>query len=307
MYGQRAPGGARPGNHEVAGARMARTRVTDNQFRIVVAIVALALVVVVVRLRFCYAPSLPDKPPRPTVDLAAAEKKVRASEGVYREHLASDARAVGLEAPTIDQMRVRFPHRADDSGWTLAPGDVAIEAAGLRIRAITRRPEVGKHSILALEITNTTDEPLAYRVDTRPTRGTRSCGQREAMPYNGLTIEPGETIVRGECVYKRGWGLAIDRVESVSLPPLPYVYVSKIQPVVTNLEPRLARDHRPGGRVMCEMAVPAAVISSLERGQIAWRDVIDFYGRHRCETYKFPVTYKAFSGANDPELPVTPD
>lgn len=280
---------------------------TDNQFRIVVALVALALVVLVVRLRFCYAPSLPDKPPRPKVDLAAAAKKVRASEGVYLEHLKSDARAVGIEAPTIDQMRVTFPHRADDSGWTLGPGDPPVEAAGLRIRAITRRPEVGRHPILALEITNTTESPLAYRVDTRPTRGTRSCGQREAVPYNALTIQAGATIVRGECIYKRGWRLAVDRVESVTLPPLPYVYVSKIQPVVTNLEPRLARDHRAAGRVMCDMAVPAAVISSLERGEIAWRDVIDFYGRHRCETYKFPGAYKAFSGANDPELPVTSD
>lgn len=278
---------------------------SDNQFRIIIALVAVALVVVVVRLRFCYAPSLPDKPPKPTIDLAAASSKVHASGGVYLEHLKSDARAAAIDAPSMEDMRRTLAHRADDGGWTLAPGDAPIEAAGLRIQAITRKPEAGRHLILALEISNITDEHLAYRVVTRPTRGTRSCAQREALPYNALTIEPGQTIIRGECVYKRGWALAIERVESVALPPLPYVYVSKIQPVVTNLEPRLLADHRAAHGRMCEMAVPAAVIASLERGQIAWRDIIDFYARHRCETYKFPINYKAFTGAGDPELPVT--
>jgi hypothetical protein len=48
--------------------------------------------------------------------------------------------------------------------------------------------------------------------------------------------------------------------------------------------------------------VPQAVRSGLERGEIGWRDLIDFYARHRCQTYQFPLLYRAFK--IDGERPV---
>jgi len=68
----------------------------------------------------------------------------------------------------------------------------------------------------------------------------------------------------------------------------------------------LRRDLGPEGE-RCAFALPQAVRSGLERGEIGWRDLIDFYARHRCETYHFPYDYRAFKKDNERSVPaVTP-
>jgi hypothetical protein len=47
-----------------------------------------------------------------------------------------------------------------------------------------------------------------------------------------------------------------------------------------------------------------AVREQLDRAEIGWRDLVDFYARHRCETYQFPVTYRAFKADGEQKLPV---
>ena len=47
-----------------------------------------------------------------------------------------------------------------------------------------------------------------------------------------------------------------------------------------------------------------AVRAGLERGEIGWRDLVDFYARHRCQTYQFPISYRAFSAEGAMRLPV---
>jgi hypothetical protein len=44
---------------------------------------------------------------------------------------------------------------------------------------------------------------------------------------------------------------------------------------------------KPGRR--CSSAVPRAVRSGLERGEIGWRDLVDLDARHRRRTYQFTL------------------
>ena len=46
----------------------------------------------------------------------------------------------------------------------------------------------------------------------------------------------------------------------------------------------------------------AVVRNGLDRGDLQWRDLVDFYARHRCQTYQFPVSYKALK--QDGERPI---
>jgi len=45
------------------------------------------------------------------------------------------------------------------------------------------------------------------------------------------------------------------------------------------------------------------VRSGIERGDITWRDLADFYARHRCQTYPFPPKYHAFRENGEQALP----
>jgi hypothetical protein len=49
--------------------------------------------------------------------------------------------------------------------------------------------------------------------------------------------------------------------------------------------------------------VSQAVRSGLEQGQIGWRDLVDFYARHRCPTYRFPSSYRAFRSDGERQVP----
>jgi hypothetical protein len=67
------------------------------------------------------------------------------------------------------------------------------------------------------------------------------------------------------------------------------------------------RGPREGARrgPRCTSIVPQALRIGLERGEIGWRDLIDFYARHPCQTYQFSMTYQAFTGNGAQRLPVT--
>jgi hypothetical protein len=46
-----------------------------------------------------------------------------------------------------------------------------------------------------------------------------------------------------------------------------------------------------------------AVRNGIESGEIGWRDLVDFYARHRCQTYTFPLEYRAFNVDGQRTLP----
>ncbi len=46
-----------------------------------------------------------------------------------------------------------------------------------------------------------------------------------------------------------------------------------------------------------------AVRSGIERHEISWRDLVDFYARHRCQTYQFPTSYRALTSDGERPIP----
>jgi hypothetical protein len=253
-------------------------------------------------LQFCGAVSLPAKPPPPADTLAASQEVLRRStqtESGWVASLDKDALAAGVEAPTPQAMSKKLVMRADEGTRTLAPGEPAIDAAGLRLSAV----ESG--GTLALVIENRATSDLAYRVVTR-VRPDGGCGRREVDAYNANVVPRGGREVRSECTYRGGMSLEISRVESIELSPLSAFYVSKVPPRALGADARLAVGHEPdlpGGAQVCNIAVSQALRAGLDSGAIQWRDLVDFYARHRCETYQFPLQYRAFVRDGERPLP----
>lgn len=253
-------------------------------------------------LQFCGAVSLPAKPPPPADTLAASQEVLRRStqtESGWVASLDKDALAAGVEAPTPQAMSKKLVMRADEGTRTLAPGEPAIDAAGLRLSAV----ESG--GTLALVIENRATSDSAYRVVTR-VRPDGGCGRREVDAYNANVVPRGGREVRSECTYRGGMSLEISRVESIELSPLSAFYVSKVPPRALGADARLAVGHEPdlpGGAQVCNIAVSQALRAGLDSGAIQWRDLVDFYARHRCETYQFPLQYRAFVRDGERPLP----
>ena len=100
--------------------------------------------------------------------------------------------------------------------------------------------------------------------------------------------------------------LAITRVETMEMQPLSSYLLQLAPPTLIGVDPRIARGHRGvEAREKCSPVVSQAVRSGLEKGQIGWRDLADFYARHRCLSYRFPLSYRAFKSDDEREVPAT--
>lgn len=293
----------------VAPARPSDARaveLSDAQYRAAVGAAAAVVVVLLASWRFGYEHELPPKPPKPEATIAGAREfsqAVERSAGAYAAYLERDSETFGLRlAPNVRDMSRVFAHRRDEPRRTSKPGDPPLRAAGLRLEVKVQRVAGGKHLVLA--ITNESDHFVAYRIDTRPTRGQRRCKGKRALEHNAIALAPRQTVVRTECTYRRGGALEIRAVETVQLPELGYLYVSGARPAVLGLDERTAAGHRPAAeRMSCHMVATAAVQRGLESGRVTWRDLVDFYARHRCLTYHFPIGYEAFQRDGERSLP----
>jgi len=274
--------------------------ISDTQFRIGVGVAGIALVVGLGVVRFCGTVSLPAKPPPPGATRGTSSQLLTrslASPQVYLDFVAKDAAAAGVPTPTIDELSRKLPDHVDSARHVLEVGEPAIELAGVRLRAIHAAEG------LALEIANATGAAIAYDVVTEPIP-VAGCESAQVLWFNAMTIAKDHSETRVECRWRDGIALAVTRVETVELPPLSVWYLDHVPPAVVGIEPRIARGHRAaetGPR--CAFALPQSVRSGLERGEIGWRDLVDFYARHRCETYHFPYEYRAFKKDNERSVP----
>jgi hypothetical protein len=277
--------------------------ITDTQFRIGVGVAGLALVAGIAAVRFCGPVSLPPKPPPPAVLHGTSSElltRSSASPVVYQDLVARDAAAAGVRAPTLEELSRKLPYRVDDARHVLEVGQPAIEVAGVRLRAIHLADR------LALEVVNATGSDIAYNVVTTPIPAA-GCTGAPAQAFNAMTIRNRGREIRVECVWRDGIALAVTRVETLEVLPLSAWYLDRVPPSAVGIEPRIARGHPPpetGPR--CAFALSQAVRSGLERGEIGWRDLVDFYARHRCQTYQFPMSYKAFSSDGARSVPAVP-
>ena len=275
--------------------------ITDTRFRIGVGVAGIALVAGIAAVRFCGRLSLPPKPAPPAVPHGTSSELLTQSSVspvMYQDFVARDAAAARVRVPTLDEMSRKLPYRVDDAaGHVLEVGQPALEIAGVQIRAI--HTEDG----LALEIANATGSDLAYDVVTAPVPAA-GCNAAPVRAFNAMTLRPGGRESRVECVWHDGITLAVTRVETVEVSPLSAWYLDHVPPSVVGIEPRIARGHQPREPgPACGFALPQAVRSGLERGEIGWRDLVDFYARHRCQTYQFPLSYRAFKRDGERSMP----
>ena len=266
---------------------------------------AVGLGLAITAVRFCGAITIPAKPAPPSQTLASSRdiaRETSQTEQAWAARFDKDALAYGVEPPTIEAMSRKLVMRADEGKRSLAPGEAAIDVAGLRLTAIE------SHGALSLVIENRTTSDLAYRVVTQP-RPDGGCGRRTVEPYDANVVHQGGRVVRSECSYHGGMSLEISRVETVELSPLQAHYVSRVPPRALGADPRLAVGHEPvlpGTTRVCEVAVSQALRANLDRGAIQWRDLVDFYARHNCDEYPFPLQYRAFVRDGEHPLPAVP-
>src|SRR4051812_8007539 len=257
------------------------------------------MVVGITTTRFCGSVSLPPKPPPgPAGSSRQLLEKGTASPAVYQDYLSKDAAAAGVRTPTVDEMGEKLVYRVDEGRHVLEVGQPAIEIAGLKLR-LDRSGDV-----MTLQIDNTTLSDLGYIVTTHVTPNVSGCESARVMPFNAMVLTKGGSETRVECVYREGVSLAVTRVETVEVSPLSAWYLSLVPPMMVGIDERIARGHKPPESAeKCSTVMSQAVRSGLESGEIGWRDLVDFYARHRCSTYRFPMSYRAFKSDNERPLP----
>ena len=275
----------------------------DPQFRIGVLVGGAVLVVVITYLRFCGSLSLPDKPTPPSGPTGTQRQllsKTTTSPAVYREMLERDAASAGVKPPSVADMQRKLAYRVDEARHVLEPGDPAIEVAGLRLRA-----ERSGDSVV-LTIQNLVKSDLAYEVTSVPSIGTSLCNSVNPLPLNVMVIGNRGSETRTECAWRDGMSIIVTKVETVEVSALSSYYVSQVPPSVVGIEPRIARGHHGmETKERCSTMTSQVVRTGLDRGEIGWRDLVDFYARHRCQTFQFPSSYRAFISDGERELPAT--
>jgi hypothetical protein len=278
-------------------------------FRAGTAIVAIGAAAAIAWVRFFGDVPMPPRPPPPepsAVDSRAALAAATDSEGAWRSFLEQDARTAGLPTPSPEQMSKPLVFRAEREAKLLAPGDPPIELAGLRLEVKVVADDDGPDKLLALEITNLAEHDLAYLVVTSPQPGGPACNTRTLLVHDAMVVARRATTERSECTYVAGMKLQIDRVETAEVDGLQSVYLSRVPPTGVGADPLLAKAHRPhlpNGILPCNLAMSQLLRSAIENGTVGWRDLIDFYARHRCDSYRFPTGYRAFERDAERPLP----
>jgi len=275
----------------------------DPQFRIGVFAGGLVLVGVITYVRFCGSMSLPGKPPPPTGPTGTQRQllsQTTAAPGMYLDFLERDAASAGVRTPTPEEMTRKLAYRVDEARHVLTLGQPSLEAAGLRLRV-----EHGGEAVV-LVIQNLLPTDLAYHVSTEPSIGTGLCNSARPLPINAMVIAKGTTETRTECVFREGISIVVTKVETVEVGALSSYYLSEVPPVLVGIEDRIARGHHGvDTKEPCSAVSSSVVRSGLERGDLGWRDLVDFYARHRCQTYQFPSSYRAFKSDGERSVPIT--
>jgi hypothetical protein len=255
----------------------------------------------VVGARACGAVDLPAKPPAPvatTRDVTKALATTAATSSAWTMFAKQDAAAAGLvfDAPSMSRA---FPYQQDRARHVLSAGQ-SVTLAGLTLTAGTAA--AGGQKVLTLTIANPRDTAVAYRVATTTSTGVGGCTQRVGLPHNAIVVSARSEVQRAECTWATDLQLVITAVDALEVPPLAAHYLSQISPSALALDERPAMGHQraSGG---CEILAWPALTAAVAQGTITFRDLADFYGRHRCESYKFSMDYKYFERDNERPLP----
>jgi hypothetical protein len=249
-------------------------------------------------------PKRPEPPPPPS---AMINSEQRFSVLYYKALVEQDAKAYGIAAPALDELQQANPYFDELRGRQHLRLKAPIETRHLRISLEVAKQTtlIESHSLtsdhLILRIENLTPFHLAYRIETAvPDK--QKCKLKAILPHNAIAIEPNQTILRTECFFRKDSPVDVTRIEVIELPALSAYYVSRVPPNSTLYDPRTAAGHTPPRGTMCAQTFSWREIKEgIEKKELGWRDVIDFYARHNCTEYSFFSSYR-YRG--DPTAPL---
>lgn len=265
------------------------------------AVGATGLVVIALGTMLLYAgepgptPERPKPPPPPEVTM---NTELKYSQPVYQALLESDAKRFKVPAPTLQEIAQPNPYAEEFKGRRHLKVGQEYETPHIRLTlAVERRKGVIEGQSFAvdhlvLKLMNRSQKFLAYRVETGVS-DRQKCMSKGDIPHNAMVMEPGETLERTECLFRTDQSIEVTHVEVIELPPLSAHYVSRVPPNPTLYDPRTASGHVPLEGGLCPQTFSWREIKDgIDRRQIGWRDVVDFYARHNCDEYSFFPKYR---------------
>lgn len=266
-------------------------------------------------LMFGPAPPAPDKPRAPSIAETSFGSAVRFSPVAYKAQLETDAKKFDVPPMTVSQIAAPNPYFEEWKSHRKLGGGGKLDTNHLSIALVVQKHEGGQAAgqvynvdHLVLRIENKTPRYLAYRVETE-VNNLRKCLAKGVIPQNAIVLEPGQTVYRTECLYRTDQWVDVTHVEVIEMPALSAYYVARLPPALILYDERASTGHRPLRGNTCPQTFSWREIrDGAERGELGWRDVIDFYARHNCDDYTFFSRYRYRVSADDPPLPVrSPD
>ena len=273
------------------------------------AVVLVAVTVMGIGAAALYAGGPPPAPerPKPASQLPTSEGELRFSPMIYRGQLEQDAKAFGVAPPAPGDMEAPFLYVEELRERRKLKPKNPIETPHLRLSLDVEKHQASiegqtyRYEHLVLRIENRTSKYLAYRVIT-DVQDRKKCASKGDIPHNAIVLEPGQTLRRTECLYRTHTSVDVERVEVMELPPLSAVYVSRLPATSVLYDSRTSGGHVPLKGSLCPQTFSWREIQEgVDRKQIDWRDVVDYYGRHSCEEYAF---FKAYRFRTDPGAPL---
>jgi hypothetical protein len=257
-------------------------------------------------------PPPPDRPRPPPPPEAMMNGELRYSPVIYRAQIEQDARKYGVAVPLAGELEAPFLYLEEQAQRRRLSTKAPIETQHVRLSLdIEKRDAVqdgqrlrSEHMVLRIE--NRTGKYLAYRVET-DLADKKRCGAKGDIPHNAMVLGPHQTLRRSECVYRGDPSLEVARIEIIELPPLAAVYVGRLPPITALYDKRTSGGHVPEKGSVCPQTFSWREIrDGIDRKELGWRDVIDFYARHSCDEYAFFRTYRFRTDAGAP-LPSRPE
>jgi hypothetical protein len=248
-------------------------------------------------------PKRPEPPPPPS---AMINSDMRFSVIYYKALIEQDAKAYGIVAPSYDDLQQPNPYFDELRSRQHLRLKAPIETRHLRITLEIHKETtiIQKNKLatdhLELRIENRTPLYLAYRIQTWMS-DKKKCELKANLPHNAIAIEPEQTIMRTECLYRKDAKIDITRIEVIEMPALSAYYVSRVPPNSTFYDPRTSAGHTPPQGTMCPQTFSWREIKDgIEKKELGWRDVMDFYARHNCSEYSFFRSYRYRGDPTDP-------
>jgi hypothetical protein len=272
-------------------------------------VVVTGLLVIAIGLGLMYVGGPPAAPPRPKIpEPATTTAALKYSATLYRAALEQDARVYAIPVTPYAEMAQPFPYFDEAATDRRLKVGGTIETPHLRLALVIRK-EAGsmlggqtyRADHLVLRIENRTEHYLAYRVETHVADEGR-CDTKGDAPHNAIVLEPHQVIHRTECLYRSSERVDVRRVEVMEIPRLAAYYVSRLSPALVLYGRRTSAGHVPLKGGVCPQTFSWRDIrDGADRGELGWRDVIDFYARHDCEEYSF---FRSYRQRTDPAAPL---